>query len=65
MHSRKHICQLPEHARADTVVVTAHKFAKAQERLEELKQGGPKVQKQRERLSRNNNKPHEAECKIM
>ncbi|KAF2237847.1 hypothetical protein EV356DRAFT_360493 [Viridothelium virens] len=43
----------------------AYKFPKAQERLEELKKGGPKVQKNRERLSRSNKDRNDAECVIM
>lgn len=43
----------------------AYKFPKAQERLEELKRGGTKVQKNRERLSRSNQKQHEADCVVM
>jgi len=44
---------------------TAYKFPKAQERLEELRKGGVKVQKNRERLSRTNQKQHEADCVVM
>lgn len=44
---------------------TAYRFPKAQERLEELKRGGVKVQKNRERLSRTNQKQHEADCVVM
>ncbi|KAF2190479.1 hypothetical protein K469DRAFT_559942 [Zopfia rhizophila CBS 207.26] len=43
----------------------AYKFPKAQERLEELKRGGAKVQKGRERLSRSNQKQHEENCVVM
>lgn len=43
----------------------AYKFPKAQERLEELKKGGVKVQRNRERLSRSNQKQHEADCVVM
>ncbi|KAF2466009.1 uncharacterized protein BDR25DRAFT_82037 [Lindgomyces ingoldianus] len=43
----------------------AYKFPKAQERLEELKRGGVKVQKNRERLSRSNQKQHEENCVVM
>ncbi|KAI9693371.1 MAG: hypothetical protein M1822_005367 [Bathelium mastoideum] len=43
----------------------AYKFPKAQERLEELKKGGPKVQKNRERLSRSNKDRNDAECVVM
>ncbi|ORY12298.1 hypothetical protein BCR34DRAFT_587263 [Clohesyomyces aquaticus] len=43
----------------------AYKFPKAQERLEELKRGGAKVQKGRERLSRTNQKQHEENCVVM
>ena len=46
-------------------VVIALKFPKAQERLEELKRGGTKVQKNRERLSRSNQKQHEENCRVM
>ncbi|KAF2453408.1 hypothetical protein BDY21DRAFT_327563 [Lineolata rhizophorae] len=42
----------------------AYKFPKAQERLDELKRGGVKVQKNRERLSRSNQKQHE-DCVVM
>jgi len=44
---------------------TAYKFPKAQERLDELKRGGAKVQRSRERLSRSNQKQHEADCVVM
>lgn len=40
-------------------------FTKAQERLDELKKGGARVQKNRERLSRSNQKQTEAECAVM
>ena len=43
----------------------AYRFPKAQERLEELKKGGVKVQRNRERLSRSNQKQHEADCVVM
>lgn len=43
----------------------AYKLPEAQERLEELKKGGTKVQKHREKLTRNNQKQHDAECKLM
>ncbi|KAH7116930.1 hypothetical protein B0J11DRAFT_593009 [Dendryphion nanum] len=44
----------------------SYKFPKAQERLEELKRGGSKVQMKRERLSRSNQKQHEQEnCVVM
>lgn len=43
----------------------AQKFPKAQERLEELKRGGDRVQKNRERLSRSNQKQHEENCRVM
>ncbi|TKA63943.1 hypothetical protein B0A49_10399 [Cryomyces minteri] len=43
----------------------AYKFPKAQERLEELKKGGYKVQKGREKLSRSNQKKNDAECTVM
>jgi TPR repeat protein len=45
--------------------VTAYKFPKAQERLEELKRGGSKVQMKRERLSRTNQKQQEENCTVM
>jgi TPR repeat protein len=41
------------------------RFEKAQQRLEELKRGGPRVQKNRERLSRSNQKQHEENCVVM
>lgn len=44
---------------------TAYKFPKAQERLEELKKGGSKVQMKRERLSRTNQKQQEENCVVM
>jgi hypothetical protein len=43
----------------------AKKFPKAQERLEELKRGGAKVQMKRERLSRSNQKQQEENCTVM
>lgn len=43
----------------------AYKFPKAQERLEELKRGGAKVQRGRERLSRSNQKQHDENCSVM
>ncbi|KAF2263422.1 hypothetical protein CC78DRAFT_581514 [Lojkania enalia] len=43
----------------------SYKFPKAQERLEELKRGGTKAQKGRERLSRTNQKQHEENCVVM
>ncbi|KAF2810016.1 HCP-like protein [Mytilinidion resinicola] len=44
----------------------AYKFPKAQERLDELKRGGAKAQRSRERLSRSNQKQHEADnCVVM
>ena len=43
----------------------AYKFPKAQERLEELKKGGAKAQKGRERISRSDQKATEADCSIM
>ncbi|KAF1963190.1 hypothetical protein CC80DRAFT_399253 [Byssothecium circinans] len=43
----------------------AYKFPKAQERLEELKRGGAKVQMKRERLSRSNQKQQEENCTVM
>ncbi|XP_014560315.1 hypothetical protein COCVIDRAFT_34536 [Bipolaris victoriae FI3] len=43
----------------------AYKFPKAQERLEELKKGGSKAQKNRERLSRTNQKQQEENCTVM
>ncbi|EDU48634.1 conserved hypothetical protein [Pyrenophora tritici-repentis Pt-1C-BFP] len=43
----------------------AYKFPKAQERLEELKRGGSKVQMKRERLSRTNQKQQEENCVVM
>ncbi|KAF2116589.1 hypothetical protein BDV96DRAFT_29612 [Lophiotrema nucula] len=43
----------------------SYKFPKAQERLEELKKGGAKVQRGRERLSRTNQKQHEENCVVM
>jgi len=43
----------------------AYKFPKAQERLEELKRGGSKVQMKRERLSRTNQKQQEENCSVM
>ncbi|KAK5131012.1 hypothetical protein LTR16_001115 [Cryomyces antarcticus] len=43
----------------------AYKFPKAQERLEELKKGGHKVQRGREKLSRSNQKKNDAECTVM
>ncbi|KAF2689307.1 hypothetical protein K458DRAFT_413604 [Lentithecium fluviatile CBS 122367] len=43
----------------------AYKFPKAQERLEELKKGGAKVQMKRERLSRSNQKQQEENCTVM
>ncbi|KAF2712723.1 hypothetical protein K504DRAFT_475016 [Pleomassaria siparia CBS 279.74] len=43
----------------------AYKFPKAQERLEELKKGGAKVQMKRERLSRSNQKAQEENCTVM
>jgi hypothetical protein len=48
-----------------TYLATAYKFPKAQERLEELKRGGAKVQRSRERLSRTNQKQHEENCVVM
>jgi hypothetical protein len=45
--------------------VSAYKFPKAQERLEELKRGGSKVQMKRERLSRTNQKQQEENCSVM
>jgi hypothetical protein len=46
-------------------VIAAYKFPKAQERLEELKRGGSKVQMKRERLSRTNQKQQEENCTVM
>ncbi|KAF2753390.1 HCP-like protein [Pseudovirgaria hyperparasitica] len=43
----------------------AHKFPKAQERLEELKKGGMKAQKSRERLSRTDRKQQDENCVVM
>ena len=43
----------------------AYKFPKAQERLEELKKGGTKAQKNREKLSRNDKVKNEADCAMM
>jgi hypothetical protein len=43
----------------------AYKFPKAQERLEELKRGGSKVQMKRERLSRTDQKQQEENCTVM
>lgn len=43
----------------------AYKFPKAQERLDELKRGGVKVQKNRERLSRSNQRQNDADCVVM
>ncbi|KAH5607029.1 hypothetical protein HBI45_098450 [Parastagonospora nodorum] len=43
----------------------SYKFPKAQERLEELKRGGSKVQMKRERLSRTNQKQQEENCTVM
>ncbi|KAK8166443.1 hypothetical protein IWX90DRAFT_213439 [Phyllosticta citrichinensis] len=43
----------------------SHKFPKAQERLEELKRGGVRAQRSRERLSRSNHKQHEENCIVM
>ncbi|EOD50892.1 putative chitin synthase activator protein [Neofusicoccum parvum UCRNP2] len=43
----------------------SYNFPKARERLEELKKGGAKVQKGRERLSRSNQKEHEENCVVM
>ncbi|KAH7064978.1 hypothetical protein B0J12DRAFT_561519 [Macrophomina phaseolina] len=43
----------------------SYNFPKARERLEELKKGGAKVQKGRERLSRSNQKQHEENCVVM
>ncbi|KAF2737512.1 hypothetical protein EJ04DRAFT_532923 [Polyplosphaeria fusca] len=43
----------------------SYKFPKAQERLEELKKGGSKAQKGRERLSRTNQRQHEENCVVM
>ncbi|KAL5118963.1 hypothetical protein ACEQ8H_003092 [Pleosporales sp. CAS-2024a] len=43
----------------------SYKFPKAQERLEELKRGGSKAQKQRERLSRTNQRQQEENCTVM
>jgi hypothetical protein len=45
--------------------LAAYKFPKAQERLEELKRGGSKVQMKRERLSRTNQKQQEENCTVM
>jgi len=47
------------------IVMIAYKFPKAQERLEELKRGGSKVQMKRERLSRTNQKQQEENCSVM
>lgn len=41
------------------------KYPKAQERLDELRKGGAKVQKDRERLSRTNQKQNEDNCVVM
>lgn len=46
-------------------ITVAYKFPKAQERLEELKRGGAKVQRSRERLSRTNQKQHDENCVVM
>ncbi|KAK7723340.1 hypothetical protein SLS57_004534 [Botryosphaeria dothidea] len=43
----------------------SYNFPKARERLEELKKGGAKVQKGRERLSRSNQRQHEENCVVM
>ncbi|KAF4537629.1 Sel1-like protein [Lasiodiplodia theobromae] len=43
----------------------SYNFPKARERLEELKRGGAKVQKGRERLSRSNKEQHEENCVVM
>jgi TPR repeat protein len=47
------------------ISLLAYKFPKAQERLEELKRGGSKVQMKRERLSRTNQKQQEENCTVM
>ena len=46
-------------------LIIAYKFPKAPERLEELKKGGAKAQKGRERISRSDQKATEADCSIM
>ena len=43
----------------------ACKFPKAQERVEELRRGGVKVQKTRERLSRSDRKHNDENCVVM
>jgi len=43
----------------------AYRLPQALERLEELKKGGAKVQRSRERLSRSNQKQHEENCVVM
>ncbi|OMP84786.1 Chitin synthase regulatory factor 3 [Diplodia seriata] len=43
----------------------SYNFPKARERLEELKKGGAKAQKGRERLSRSNKEQHEENCVVM
>ncbi|KAF2098139.1 HCP-like protein, partial [Rhizodiscina lignyota] len=43
----------------------ALRYPKAQERLEELKKGGYKAQKSRERLSRTDRKQHDENCVVM
>lgn len=52
-------------AKENTNLFIAYKFPKAQERLEELKRGGSKVQMKRERLSRTNQKQQEENCTVM
>lgn len=44
---------------------TALRYPKAQERLEELKKGGVKAQKNRERLSRSDRRQHDENCVVM
>ncbi|KAI9754500.1 MAG: hypothetical protein M4579_004670 [Chaenotheca gracillima] len=44
---------------------SAQNFSKATERLEDLRRGGSKVQKSRERLSRSNVHRNEGECTVM
>ena len=57
--------QLPYNQAWSLTYPVAYKFPKAQERLEELKRGGSKVQMKRERLSRTNQKQQEENCVVM
>jgi hypothetical protein len=63
--SWNHVLELPlTKVHANIHSLLAHKYPKAQERLEELKRGGSKGLKNRERHSRSNGNKNE-DCVVM